>query len=104
MLGGVDRQSTQRQSTINTEAINTVLILGGGENQQLMIDTERINSQLSLLCEKVIASVDPWGGGGGKSTLMQRDSTVNFHFAWKGNHLCWSLGRGELTPPETFRA
>ena len=27
-----------------------------------MIDTERINSQLSLLCGKVIPSVDPgWG-------------------------------------------
>ena len=27
------------------------------------IDTERINSQLSLLCEKAIASVGPGGGG-----------------------------------------
>ena len=27
-----------------------------------MIDTERINSQLSLLCERAIASINPWGG------------------------------------------
>ena len=68
-VGGVDRQSTQRGSTVNTEVINTVdsggvnrqsmwrgstvsfhfrmkkrlplLILGG----QLIVDTERINSQ-----------------------------------------------------------
>ena len=38
-----------------------VLIVGGG----MKIDAERINSQLSLLREKVIASVDL---GGGRST------------------------------------
>ena len=35
---------------------STLLILGG-----LMVDIERINSQLSLSCAKVIASVDPGG-------------------------------------------
>ena len=41
---------------INAGAINT-FDPGGG----LMIDAERINSQLSLSHEKVITSVDPGG-------------------------------------------
>ena len=46
---GDGQQSTQRQSTL--------LILGGS-----MINAERINSELSLLHEKAITSVDPGGG------------------------------------------
>ena len=42
-----------------------------------MIDRERINRQLALLCEKVIVScVDPRGD----QQLMLRGSTVNFNF------------------------
>ena len=44
---------------INVEVINTV-DPGGGS----MINVERINSKLSLLCEKVIAYVDPGEGVG----------------------------------------
>ena len=40
------------------EVIDTVDPGGGG----LMIDIDRINSQLSLSCEKVIASADLGGG------------------------------------------
>ena len=46
---------------INMEVINTAD--PGGEGGST-IDIERINSQLSLSCEQVIASVD----GGGKDT------------------------------------
>ena len=42
-----------------TEVTNTVDPGGGG---RLTIDAERINTKLSLSCEKVIASVDPVGG------------------------------------------
>ena len=48
---GEDQQSTQRQSTL--------LILWEGRST---VNAERINSQLSLSCEKAIASVDPGGG------------------------------------------
>ena len=68
------------QSTVDAEAINdqhreviASVDPGGG----LMIEMERINSQLSLLHEKVFASVDPGGGS------MWRGSTVNFHFHMK---------------------
>ena len=43
---------------INAEAIDTVDPRGWGRS---LIDIERTNSQLSLLREKVIASVDPGG-------------------------------------------
>ena len=55
------------------EKVITSVDLEGGRS---MIDKERINSQLSLMHEKAIASVDP---GGGNQQLTQKGSTVNFH-------------------------
>ena len=58
-VGGVDRQSMLRGSTVNTEAINTVDLGGGGQ-----IDDQHGEDQQSTftLREKAIASVDPKGG------------------------------------------
>ena len=59
----------QGQSAVDTEAINDqhkVVITSVDPGGDWMIDTERINSQLSLLCEKIITFVDrgrdwrPW--------------------------------------------
>ena len=67
---GVDPQLTKRGSTVNfhfhMKRQSPLLILGGGRST---IDKERINSQLSLLCEKAITSVDPgWEGADLQST------------------------------------
>ena len=57
-----DRWSLQRGSTVNfhfcVKRWSPLLILGCRST----INAERINSQLSLSCEKAIASVDPWRG------------------------------------------
>ena len=69
-----------------------------------MIDTERINTQLSLSCEMAIASVDPGGGGG----LMIDMEGINRQLSLSHENAIASVdprwGGGELTPPETFRA
>ena len=59
LILGTDRQSTHRGSTVNFQVKrwSSLLILWGGS----MIAMERINSQLSLLHGKVIVSVDPGG-------------------------------------------
>ena len=53
-----------------------------------MIDTERINSQLSPPHEKAITSVDPGGGG----LMINRGSTVNFHLYMKRQSYLLILG------------
>ena len=63
-----------------------------------MIDAERINSQLSFLREKAIASFDP--GGDRQST--QRGSIVNFHFCCE--KMIASVDPGGIDAPETFHA
>ena len=66
-----------------------------------MINAERINSQLSLSCEKAIASVDPWGGGGGGLTIdMER---INSRLSLSREKVIAFVDRGGggggLTPP-----
>ena len=60
--------------------------VGGGRST---VNAERINSQLSLLHEKAITSVDP---GGVDRQSMQRGSTVSFHFCMKRQSLLLILG------------
>ena len=81
------------QSTVNTERINSQLSLLHGKAVTsvdpggLMINMERINSQLSFSHGKAIASGDPWGGGVINSPCREgQQSTCTF--ARKGYHLC----------------
>ena len=77
LILGEDQWLTKRGSTVNfhihVKRQLPLLILRG----KSMIDKERINSQLALLHEEVVASVDP--GGGLDWWPTQRGSTVNFH-------------------------
>ena len=82
---GADQRSMQRGSTVNVERVKSLshekAIACVDPGGQLMINVERINSQLSLSREKAIASVDPPGGDDRQSTW--RGSTVNLHFRKK---------------------
>ena len=53
-----------------------VLILGGGRRGRSTINVERVNSQLSLSCEKAITSVDP--GGIDDRLREDQQSTLTF--------------------------
>ena len=96
---GVDWQSTLRRSTIDTLRWSPKLLVLAGST----IDTERINSQLSLSREKPIASVDPGGGGGEINNQHRDDQQSTFTFVWKGSRLCWSWGRGGRSMIDTER-
>ena len=61
--GGVDRQSKQRGSTVNTKAINTV---GPGGDQQLMRRGSTVNFHFRVKRQSPLLIL----GGGGWSRLM----------------------------------
>ena len=94
ILGGdqwsPQRRSPQRGSTVNfhfhMQRQSPLLILGGLMITSEAIASERINSQLSLLHAKAIASVDP----GGVNNCLREDQQSTF--TWNGDYLCWSLG------------
>ena len=60
---------------INAEAINTV---DPGEVDRSMIDVEAIDTQY-------------------RGNQCREDQQSTFTFAWRGDHLCWSLGGGGST-------
>ena len=69
-----------------------------------MIDAERINSQLSLLREKAIASVDSGVGWGGSTVNVER---INSQLALSQGKVITSVrggGGGGMDAPQTFRA
>ena len=60
-----------------------------------MMDTERINSKLLLLCGKAITSVDPGRGRRRRGQINDQyteDQQSTFTFAWKGDCLLLILG------------